>query len=166
MPVKCRTNLKSLRLKYVSLSIRLVLFFLLVAEGIEANPGPGSDNGAPDRGSGQGAEGGYSPRGRGTTAGGFSPRGRGRGNGGGYPYMSGGRGSGRGTRGNVRGGRDRRNRAPIVDIFANSGTESQSGRETRYNLRPSSRSSARQQSLSCSSARQSEVQIINMYVNI
>lgn len=35
MPVKCRNKLKTLRLKYASLSIRVVLFFLLLAEGFE-----------------------------------------------------------------------------------------------------------------------------------
>ena len=126
----------------MSLSIRAVLFFLLLAKGIEANPGPGSDIGSTGRGRGQGAEGGRSLRGR-VAEGGYSPRGRGQGAGGGYQYTS----RGRGTRGGVRGGRGGRHSVPVVDIFANS-VEPQSGRENRYNLRPSSRSSRRQQSLS------------------
>ena len=39
-PLKVRTRLKTLSLKYVSLSVRILLFFLLVVEGVEANPGP------------------------------------------------------------------------------------------------------------------------------
>ena len=41
-PFKTKSRLETLKWKSVSLALRLVLFFLLVAEGIEANPGPGS----------------------------------------------------------------------------------------------------------------------------
>ena len=89
MPLKCKTRLKTLRLKYVSLSIRILLFFLLLVEGIEANPCPGAGSGdskgtfSRGRGAedglsrGRGAEGGYSPRGRGRGAGRGARRGRG-----------------------------------------------------------------------------------------
>ena len=63
MALKCKTRLKTLRLKYVSLTIRILLFFFLLAEGLEANPGPGSCSGD-SKGTfsrGRGAEGG--PRG-------------------------------------------------------------------------------------------------------
>lgn len=68
MPRKCKIQLQTLKLKYVSLSIRILLFYLLLAEGVEANPGP-QTRGNPGR------SGGSPPRGRG----GQSPRGRGRG---------------------------------------------------------------------------------------
>ena len=57
MPRKCRTHLETLKPVSVSLAIRLVLFYLLVAEGIESNPGPNSQT--TDAGSDRG-----SPRGR------------------------------------------------------------------------------------------------------
>ena len=43
-PVKSKTRLDTLKcnVKSLTLAIRLLLFFLLVAEGIEANPGPAS----------------------------------------------------------------------------------------------------------------------------
>ena len=78
MPRKCRTRVETVKPVFVSLAIRLALFYLLIAEGIESNPGPHS------RTTDAGSEQGSSPRGRG--------RGRGaRGNGG-----RGGRGSRRG----------------------------------------------------------------------
>lgn len=69
MPRKCKIQVKTLKLKYVSLSIRILLFYLLLAEGVEANPGPqtrgnpGRSGGVPQRG-----RGGQSPRGRGRGA--------------------------------------------------------------------------------------------------
>ena len=69
MPRKCKIQLKTLKLKYVSLSIRILLFYLLLAEGVEANPGPqtrgypGRSGDLPQRG-----RGGQSPRGRGRGA--------------------------------------------------------------------------------------------------
>ena len=69
MPRKCKIQLKTLKLKYVSLSIRILLFYMLLAEGVEANPGPqtrgnpGCSGGLPQRG-----RGGQSPRGRGRGA--------------------------------------------------------------------------------------------------
>ena len=138
MPLKRKIRLKTLRLKYVSLSIRIVLFFLLVAEGIESNPGPGSRDSRGSRGSnsrGRGAEGGFS-RGRGAEG----PS-RGRGAGGQYS-----------PRGRGRGGRGGRNWDPQVDLFANCETGAPVGRGNRgnipYNLRPTSRSSDRQPSVS------------------
>ena len=78
MPRKCRTRVETVKPVFVSLAFRLALFYLLIAEGIESNPGPNS------RTIDAGSEQGLSPRGRG--------RGRGaRGNGG-----RGGRGSRRG----------------------------------------------------------------------
>ena len=69
MPRKCKIQLKTLKLKYVSLSIRILLFYLLLAEGVEANPGPqtrgnpGRSGDLPQRG-----RGGQSPRGHGRGA--------------------------------------------------------------------------------------------------
>ena len=65
-PVKSKTRLDTLKcnVKSLTLAIRLLLFFLLVAEGIEANPGPASR--------GRGATGG-----RGAARGTGAPRGRG-----------------------------------------------------------------------------------------
>ena len=40
MPKKCKIQLKTLKIKYVSLSIRIRLFYLLLAEGMKAYPGP------------------------------------------------------------------------------------------------------------------------------
>ena len=62
MPNKCKTHTNTLKAVSISLAIRVVLFFLLIAEGIESNPGP--YHGVDYRGA-------QSPRGRG--------RGRGRG---------------------------------------------------------------------------------------
>ena len=42
MPRKCRTRVETLKPVFVSLAIRIVLFYLLVAEGVESNPGPNS----------------------------------------------------------------------------------------------------------------------------
>lgn len=39
MPRKCKTHLKTLKPVTMSLAIRLVLFYLLVVEGVESNPG-------------------------------------------------------------------------------------------------------------------------------
>ena len=138
MPLKRKIRLKTLRLKYMSLSIRIVLFFLLAAEGIESNPGPESRDSRGSRGSnsrGRGAEGGF-PRGRGTEG----PS-RGRGAGGQYSL-----------RGCGRGGRGGRKWDPQVDIFANCETGAPVGwgnlGNIPYNLRPTSRSSDRQPSVS------------------
>lgn len=68
-PLKVRTRLKTLSLKYVSLSVRILLFFLLVVEGVEANPGPPksvSGRGSRGRGDSSGALGFGAPRGRGS----------------------------------------------------------------------------------------------------
>lgn len=63
-PNKSRVSTKTLELKYVSLCIRTVLFYLLIAEGIEVNPGPPTRRGT--QGSRGGARGTGSPRGRGS----------------------------------------------------------------------------------------------------
>lgn len=63
-PNKCKTKLKTLELRYVSLCIRVILFYLLVAEGIETNAGP------PWRPTGRGSRGNRSNRGE---ACGFGP---------------------------------------------------------------------------------------------
>ena len=68
MPRKCKIQLKTLKLKSVSLSIQILLFYMLLAEGVEANPGP-------QNGGNPGCSGGLPQRGRG----GQSPRGHGRG---------------------------------------------------------------------------------------
>jgi hypothetical protein len=39
-PIKTKTTIKTFQLKYVSLCLRIALFHLLLAEGIESNPGP------------------------------------------------------------------------------------------------------------------------------
>ena len=44
-PVKSKTNIKTLKTKYVSLAIKIALFYMLVVQGIESNPGPGSGRG-------------------------------------------------------------------------------------------------------------------------
>ena len=70
MPNKCKTYMNTLKPVSISLAIRLVLFFLLIAEGIESNPGPSSESeyrGAQfPRGRGRGGRGGRG-RGRDTT---------------------------------------------------------------------------------------------------
>ena len=76
MPRKCRTHLETLKPVSVSLAIRLVLFYLLVAEGIESNPGPYSQT--TDAGSERGSPRGRGGRGRGGRGGrGGSRRNRG-----------------------------------------------------------------------------------------
>ena len=40
MPRKCKSQLRTLKQVPINFVIRLVLFYLLVAEGIESNPGP------------------------------------------------------------------------------------------------------------------------------
>ena len=42
MPRKCRTRVETLKPVFVCLAIRIVLFYLLVAEGVESNAGPNS----------------------------------------------------------------------------------------------------------------------------
>lgn len=64
MPRKCKTHLKTLKPVTMSLVIRLVLFYLLVVEGVESNPGPPSR-----RSNTGGARGNRSPRGRGGQGG-------------------------------------------------------------------------------------------------
>ena len=44
-PIKCKTLLSVLRVKSVSLCIRILLFLLLVVNGVETNPGPGPNSG-------------------------------------------------------------------------------------------------------------------------
>ena len=49
-PVKCKVAVPALKLKYILLSIRVMLFFMLLSQSIEANPGPpptSSANSAP-----------------------------------------------------------------------------------------------------------------------
>ena len=60
MPRKCKDRLKTLKPVSMSLAVRLTLFYLLVAEGIESNPGPGSGSRGPQspRGRGRGGRGG------------------------------------------------------------------------------------------------------------
>ena len=67
MPRKCKIQHRTLKQEPMNLVIRLVLFYLLVTEGIESNPGPQT----------------------GSTRGNSSPRGCGR--------VCNGRGSGRGS---------------------------------------------------------------------
>ena len=43
-PIKVKTHIKTLKLKYVSLAIKIALFFMLAAQGIESNPGPTTGN--------------------------------------------------------------------------------------------------------------------------
>lgn len=79
-PIRCKVATPTLKLKYVSLSIRILLFFMLVVEGVEANPGPGSTSSErgerassihSDRGRGRGRGGAAGGRGRrGTISGG------------------------------------------------------------------------------------------------
>ncbi|MEW8546813.1 MAG: hypothetical protein AB2693_25140 [Candidatus Thiodiazotropha sp.] len=66
-PVKSVSRLKTLKMKYVSLSVRVLLFYLLVVEGIESNPGPPrrGAGGLGARGCNGGARGFGPPRGRG-----------------------------------------------------------------------------------------------------
>ena len=72
-PVKPKSLLKSLHVKdktFISLGIRVVLFLLLVVEGVESNPGPGPPKStAPGRGRGSrgSARGMGPPRGRGSA---------------------------------------------------------------------------------------------------
>ena len=66
MPKKCKTHLKTLKPVTMSLAIRLVLFYLLVVEGVESNPGP---PGPSRRSNTAGARGNRSPRGRGGRGG-------------------------------------------------------------------------------------------------
>ena len=117
MPLKRKVAFKTLHFSYrqsLSLSIRLVLFYLLVVEGVEANPGPGSSD---------------------SRGGGSRGRGAGRGNGQYFP-----RGRARGTsRGAVRGGRSARNWDPRTDIFADQGVapmDTGNRGNMPYNLRP------------------------------
>ena len=60
MPRKCKDHLKTLKPVSMSLAVRLILFYILVAEGIESNPGPGSRSRGPQspRGRGRGGRGG------------------------------------------------------------------------------------------------------------
>ena len=58
-PRMCRTRVETVKPVFVSLAIRLTLFYLLIAEGIESNSGPNS------RSTDAGSEQGSSPRGRG-----------------------------------------------------------------------------------------------------
>ena len=46
MPRKSKDHMNTLKPVSMSLAIRLVLFYLLIAEGIESNPGPGSGSGS------------------------------------------------------------------------------------------------------------------------
>ena len=45
-PVKCKVAVPALKLKYILLSIRVMLFFMHLSRGIEANPGPPPTNSA------------------------------------------------------------------------------------------------------------------------
>ena len=84
-PVKSKTHLQTLCINKnsIGIAIRILLFFLLVVQGIESNPGPGSQTGSTGsdvrgRGSGRGTSRG-SGRGRGNGRGGSNRGGRGRG---------------------------------------------------------------------------------------
>ena len=114
MPRKCRTRVETLKPVFVSLAIRIVLFYLLVAERVESNPGPNSQP------TDAGSERGNCPRGRGGDRGGGRSR------------------NGRGGRGG------RRARGDTVDIFADGATRGVPGpaqhSEPRYSLRHLSRS--------------------------
>ena len=74
-PVKTKTRLKTINIKNstcISLAIKVVLFMLLVVEGVESNPGPRSNTNDPSRGRGRGGRGN-----RGSARGTGPPRGRG-----------------------------------------------------------------------------------------
>ena len=51
-PVKTKTHIKTLKTKYVSLAIQIALFYMLVVQGIESNPGPVTGSGRGRGGSG------------------------------------------------------------------------------------------------------------------
>lgn len=123
-PLKTKYAFQTLcvRLTYVSLSLRLALFGMLLAQGIESNPGPGPGS----TGSSRGRNSGGSVRGRGT--------GRGRG----------------GTRGGVSGGVSGRafSRAEPDDFFADVLTSGQSRRVTRSSQIVNEAQSSQQQSIS------------------
>ena len=72
-PVKSKTHLQTLCINKnsIGIAIRILLFFLLVVQGIESNPGPGSQTGST----------GSDVRGRGSGRGSSRGSGRGRGNG-------------------------------------------------------------------------------------
>ena len=55
-PCKQVTLLKTLKTKYISLCIRVCLFYLLIAQGVESNPGPGTGAG-PQAGAGRSGSG-------------------------------------------------------------------------------------------------------------
>ena len=80
-PVRVKCKIQTLRLRYnacMSLSIGLLLFALLVVEGIEANPGPGPRGGGAESGTERGYRGRGSGRGYNGAARGYGPpRGRG-----------------------------------------------------------------------------------------
>ena len=69
-PLKSKTRLKTLKLKYVTLSIRILLFLLLVVEGVESHPGPSrGDRGSRGGRGGENAARGFgAPRGRGSRS--------------------------------------------------------------------------------------------------
>ena len=67
LPMKSKTRLKTLKLKYVTLSIRILLFLLLVVEGVESHPGP-PRGGRGGRGGENAARGFGAPRGRGSRS--------------------------------------------------------------------------------------------------
>ena len=60
-PLKCRSRLKTLTLKYMSMGLRIVLFYMLLVQCIEFNPGPPRGRGNTARGSSSS----YGSRGRG-----------------------------------------------------------------------------------------------------
>ena len=65
-PIKCKTLWSVLRVKSVSLCIRILLFLLLAVNGVETNPGPGPNSGnAAEKGRGGSTSGSSRGRGRG-----------------------------------------------------------------------------------------------------
>ena len=129
-PVKCKVALPTLRLKYVSLSIRVMLFFMLLSQGIEANPGPPPTSSVTyDRGGRGGG------RGRGAGPGAGRGSGRGARGGGNELYRSQSQGPGRVTRSSSQ----KQNRQPSINAWLNNASlearsDSRNSRRNNINL--------------------------------
>ena len=129
-PVKCKVSLPTLRLKYVSLSIRVMLFFMLLSQGIEANPGPPPTSSVTYERGGRGGG-----RGRGAGAGAGRGSGRGARGGGDELYRSQSQGPGRVTRSSSQ----KQNRQPSINAWLNNAplearSDSRNSRRNNINL--------------------------------